>query len=286
MNWILNYFRPIRLLIITGLISLFLACSVLKKFSKEHYYEFLYFFERDFRNDSVVFKLKNPVQKPLNIQILQDSLNPDISSLFSRITLQPSGDTIVSILYPEFDTTSRTRYLVRYGDVNKKIVNHPVAYPFPGGKQYKVNQGNNGKYSHSGIYSRYAVDFGLKIGDTVTAVDEGFVVRLIQDYKHHGTGKKWREDDKSNYITIYHPHSGLYSQYVHLHYKGALVALGDFVKKGQPVAISGMTGFTDIPHLHFNMKIPSDNYGLISVPVLFENGVSSEELQKGQWVSY
>ena len=71
----------------------------------------------------------------------------------------------------------------------------------------------------------------------------------------------WTPDEKLAYwinaqnafIAIYHTQSGLYTQYVHLNHKGVLVKLGDYVKKGQPIGISGMTGFTTIEHLHFNV---------------------------------
>lgn len=41
------------------------------------------------------------------------------------------------------------------------------------------------------------------------------------------------------------------AHYVHLDFEGALVEDGEWVEANQPIAISGMTGFTTIPHLHF-----------------------------------
>ena len=149
-----------------------------------------------------------------------------------------------------------------------------------GQKEYKIVQGFNGKFSHSSTYSKYAIDFSLKIGDTITSVDDGYVVGLIEKYKEFGTSKKWKENDRSNYITIYHPHSGLYSQYVHLNYNGGIIELGDYVEKGQPIGISGMTGYTTIEHLHFNVKIPTDKYGLISTEYEFENEIKASELKR------
>ena len=42
-----------------------------------------------------------------------------------------------------------------------------------------------------------------------------------------------------------------------------MVELGDYVEKGQPIGISGMTGYTTIEHLHFNVKIPTNKNGLM-----------------------
>lgn len=141
-------------------------------------------------------------------------------------------------------------------------------------------QGYNGKFSHNTISSSYAIDFDLQVGDTITSADKGYVVGVIADYKEYGTSKAWRDNDKSNYITLYHPHSGLFTQYVHLNYKGALVKIGDFVEMGQPIGISGMTGFTTKPHLHFNVKYATAEQGLISTEITFENDVSGSDLKK------
>jgi murein DD-endopeptidase MepM/ murein hydrolase activator NlpD len=211
--------------------------------------------------------------------LIKDSLNPNIEENFGLITLRELQDTIISFKYKNFNPTNETKYIVKYGDLNKKILKNKVAYPFPKGKKYKIIQGYNGKFSHNDIYSQYAIDFELKIGDSIASVDSGYIVGIIEDYKDYGTSKKWLENDKSNYITIYHPHSGIYSQYVHLDHKGSLVKLGDFVEKGQIIGISGMTGFTTTPHLHFNTKIPTKENGLISTEIEFENGVKGKDLK-------
>lgn len=145
-------------------------------------------------------------------------------------------------------------------------------------------QGYNGKFSHNTISSSYVIDFDLQVGDTITSADKGYVVGVIEDYKEYGTSKAWRDNDKSNYITLYHPHSGLFTQYVHLNYKGALVKIGDFVEMGQPIGISKMTGFTTKPHLHFNVKYATTEQGLISTEITFENDVSGSDLKKGNLV--
>ncbi len=212
--------------------------------------------------------------------MVKDTLNPDIEHLFGLITLTELQDTIISVKYPNFNQTNRTKYIVRYGDLNRKVEKNKIAYPFPKGKEYKVIQGYKGNFTHNTLFSQYAIDFNLKIGDTISSVDDGYIVGLIEDYKEYGTSKKWLNNDKSNYITIYHPHSGIYTQYVHLNHKGSLVRLGEFVKKGEPIGISGMTGFTTTPHLHFNVKTPTEEHGLISTEIEFESGVKGKDLKK------
>lgn len=71
---------------------------------------------------------------------------------------------------------------------------------------------------------------------------------------------------------------------MHFKHQGALVKVGDKVKKGQPIALSGMTGFTTDEHLHFDVLVPDSSGSLISTPVEFEGGIQGESLKKGDTV--
>ena len=58
----------------------------------------------------------------------------------------------------------------------------------------------------------------------------------------------------ANFITIMHS-NGEYSRYDHLEYGSAKVRVGQQVRAGQVIARVGMTGFTHIPHLHFQVFV-------------------------------
>jgi len=203
------------------------------------------------------------------------------------VLLKELQDTTLKIHYPDFFKmgNSSIHFINSYGNLEKPIVKNALSLPFPIGRQYKIIQGYNGRFTHNTIFNKFAIDFNLNIGDTIYSADDGYVVGVIEDYKSYGTSKKWRENDKSNFITVYHPHSGLFTQYVHLDHKGALMKMGDFVKRGQPIGISGMTGFTTTPHLHFNVKIPSETNGLVSTDFEFENDIKVIDLKKKDKVS-
>ena len=267
-------------IVILFLGAIIISCAPLRQLPKEKYYAFLYYFERTFQDDSVSFRVQNPLKCPIRVELIENSSHPGLDSLFGNLLLKESEDTILNIFYPNLDDTQRTKYSVWYGDLGKTIEKKPIGLPFPINKEYQVIQGYNGKFSHNALTSKYAIDFNLKIGDTIVSVDHGYVVGVIEDYKKYGTSKKWLKSDKSNFITIYHPHTGLFTQYVHLEYQGSMVELGDYVEKGQPIGICGMTGFTTTPHLHFNVKIPTKEYGLISTPIEFENGLKGEDLTR------
>jgi murein DD-endopeptidase MepM/ murein hydrolase activator NlpD len=58
----------------------------------------------------------------------------------------------------------------------------------------------------------------------------------------------------ANFITIIHS-NGEYSRYDHLEYGSAKVRVDQQVRAGQEIARVGMTGFTYIPHLHFQVFV-------------------------------
>lgn len=119
------------------------------------------------------------------------------------------------------------------------------ALPFPAGKKYKVIQGYFSRFTHK---ERAALDFNTRRGDTICAVREGVVVRVKEDGKRGGLKKKYRRD--GNNIVIQHA-DGTRAGYWHLQYNGAIVQTGDTVRQGQPIGLSGKTGYALVPHLHF-----------------------------------
>ena len=102
---------------------------------------------------------------------------------------------------------------------------------------------------HKGPFT-YAIDFILPEGSIVTAAKGGIVVDLMQDSHEGGNNKSFF--NKANYITIQHRNNE-YSQYVHLKHKSITVKKGERVKQGQSIALSGNTGYSTTPHLHFQV---------------------------------
>lgn len=145
------------------------------------------------------------------------------------------------------------------------------ALPYQVGKKYPVSQGANGKFSHSGPISQYAIDFQLEIGEQVHAAREGRVIKVVENFNESG-GREllW----KANRIVVLHS-DGTTASYVHLDYDGSLVEEGDYVERGQHIGYSGNTGFTRGPHLHFVVRKERD----LSIPVYFE-GYEGVELKK------
>jgi murein DD-endopeptidase MepM/ murein hydrolase activator NlpD len=119
------------------------------------------------------------------------------------------------------------------------------ALPYEEGKTFRVIQGYFSRFTHK---ERAALDFNMKRGTRITAAREGVVVRVKEDGTKGGLKKKFRSH--GNNIVIQHA-DGSRAGYWHLQHDGALVNVGDTVKKGQLIALSGKTGFALSPHLHF-----------------------------------
>lgn len=105
-----------------------------------------------------------------------------------------------------------------------------------------------------------ALDFLVPDGTPVLAVADGEIVNFQLQHTDADWGPSREFGDKANYITIEH-HNGEFSQYIHLAHdslpadlKMKLKAHGDLiVKRGQQIAVTGKTGWTDRDHLHFSI---------------------------------
>lgn len=105
--------------------------------------------------------------------------------------------------------------------------------------------------THQG-YLANAIDFFVPEGTEVLAAADGEVVSLRDSSKEGGIDPSFW--DKGNYVDIRHPQFNEYTWYEHLMFNGIMVKVGDHVKEGQVIALSGNTGFTEIPHMHFQVN--------------------------------
>lgn len=267
-----------RILATTLLLLLLAGCNPTRLPDKQ-YYQFSFGANYQVKNDTLTISLKNPLHCPLRVWI-QDA-SKELDTIFQEINpVEVPGTSDTLLVFSGIKGTGENiRFTSRMGSMNKEIKPDKLKLPYPSGKSYRVIQGNNTNYTHNTDWSRYAIDFDLKINDTICAATGGYVVGIVDQYKDGGKGAEWKKF--GNFLTIYDPDSGLFTQYVHLVHKGTLVKMGDSVSIGQPIALSGMTGQTNIEHLHFNCLIPANNEdGMKSVPVEFLEGYIGTELRK------
>jgi murein DD-endopeptidase MepM/ murein hydrolase activator NlpD len=115
--------------------------------------------------------------------------------------------------------------------------------------------GNMWSSTHSGQ------DFAVPSGTAVDAVHSGTVVKA----------GGWGAGDGPAYgnaVVIDHG-DGTYSQYAHL--SSIEVGIGEWVTTGEEIALSGNTGNSTGPHLHFEIRTTPD-YGSAIDPMQFLRG--------------
>ncbi len=260
-------------------ILILLGCSCRNTPGKIYQYELNNNYE--FNGDELKINLSNTLRCPIRIwvQSKDDQIKGHFNE-FNPITLGPLKDTLIRVSIKDVKV-KEVHFASRLGDIHEIVNERKVDLPFQKNKRYSLIQGNNSSPTHNSDWSRYAFDFGLAIGDTICAATPGFVVGVVEDYKFGGRHEKWR--NFANFITIYNPETALFTQYVHLDYKGSLVELGDSVWAGQNIGIVGMTGYTTIEHLHFNCLKPIHSQdGLISFRIDSIGNYKVSELKRNQ----
>ena len=99
---------------------------------------------------------------------------------------------------------------------------------------------------------RNAIDFIADEETPVLAAADGIVTFVKDDSNTGGSNPIYWSH--TNFIVIMHS-NGEYSRYDHLRYNSSRVKAGQHVRAGEEIARVGMTGYTYLPHLHFQVFV-------------------------------
>lgn len=157
---------------------------------------------------------------------------------------------------------------------NIESASEAYTLPYSKGAGYKLLQGYNGPYGHKG-HCEFAYDFQMPISTEVMAARSGEVIKVVEQ-NSDGTRKPGEE----NVIVIKHP-DGTFGRYYHLTKEGALVSVGNRVKQGDKIGLSGNSGASAGPHLHFDVTRECYEWGCQTIKVVFEN-VKENPLRQGE----
>lgn len=141
--------------------------------------------------------------------------------------------------------------------------------PFGGTKHRVVSQGFGGRFSHHGA-GRYSVDFGMPWGTPVLAARGGTVVAVVDGNIASGLRKMYY--DRANKVDVLHV-DGTIATYAHLRH-GAVVEVGQRVATGDLIGLSGDTGYSGGPHLHFMVWKRMPDLSMQTLPVRFFDGTA------------
>lgn len=186
-------------------------------------------------------------------------------------TLEPHQSLSVMTLNRAADDSNASyRHKLRWA-VGRRDVNHDDDYlytlPYAKNRTYRVLQGYGSRFSHTGR-EEFSIDFKMPEGTAVHAARSGVVAR-IEESNSKGC---WKNGcgQYANFIVVLHD-DGSTGEYYHLQKNGALVDAGDKVVVGQKIGLSGNTGHTTMPHLHFGVYRAISRGRTQSISVRFQS---------------
>src|SRR5690606_25524057 len=136
------------------------------------------------------------------------------------------------------------------GDPRARPQDYDYRLPFEYAR-IRVDQAFGGSFSHDDPQNRYAVDFAVPEGTPVLAAREGVVMQVASDFS--GTGldrERYGRGGPGSRGRSRHA-DGPWRRCAQLKPEAVLGRVGQRVRQGQQIALSGNTGFSPAPHLRF-----------------------------------
>jgi murein DD-endopeptidase len=141
-------------------------------------------------------------------------------------------------------------------------------YPFEG--SYRISSSFNPRRKHpvtGRISPHRGTDFAMPIGTPIVAPADGRVEKVAN---HPVAGR---------YVVIRHD-NGYQTRYLHL--SRPLVSRGDRVSMGERIALSGNTGRSTGPHLHYEVLVSNSQVDAMTVELPENTSLSGEKLMAFQ----
>ena len=238
--------------------------------------------------DKIVLEAENKTQSARTFMITYflNNMRTAQNSDKRNTVLKSNERKIIDTLYPlDMNYSYGYNYNYRsYFGVLDAVHDDSYKYdlPFDIGQKYMLTQGVGGSFSHNNERNYYAYDFKMPVGTAVLAAREGVVVKVSDGLNQGGVDPSLK--NKFNIIFIQHS-DGTIGEYAHIKYKGSLVTVGDYVQKGQKIALSGNTGYSSNPHLHFGvLKVIRDGkFKSVPIKVKTKNGVLPKLIVKDSY---
>lgn len=191
---------------------------------------------------------------------------PDTAPPEDEDTEAPTEPEIIGVISVKYMTLDEVASLYHFNDDEREMMfmtlqmatggnyiggsgNGRMINPCPDG----TFNGNDFPYYPSGGYHA-GRDIACPVGTPIYAAADGVVIHINDQAASYG-----------NHIMIAHGND-IYTLYAHN--SQLLVSVGDTVKQGQQIAVSGNTGNTTGPHLHFEVRAGGSKYRVNNVDPL------------------
>jgi murein DD-endopeptidase MepM/ murein hydrolase activator NlpD len=138
--------------------------------------------------------------------------------------------------------------------------------PFANGLSLVIGQAPGGPLvTHNSPDALYAVDIPMPEGTPIVAARSGYVIDNVRPFD---TGKLDPAFlDKANYVCILHD-DGTWADYAHLTHYSANLYVGTRIEAGTVIGLSGSSGYSSGPHLHFVVQKNEAGH-VVSIPFRF-----------------
>lgn len=136
-----------------------------------------------------------------------------------------------------------TRFINRRAEIRD---NSPFAWPIFGGRLTSGYGLRFDPFGKGNIERHTGLDFGAAYGSPIYAPADGKVIRAVWSNGRTGYG---------THLVIRHKY-GFHTLYGHC--SQLLVSMGENVQKGQKIALVGSTGRSTGPHLHYEVRLGSN----------------------------
>lgn len=198
-------------------------------------------------------RLDGPVQVQLRYRRADNVAA--VPALPLRAVLPARGSALLSRLY-----ASDPRYAAPLDLVLEAVPGDPAARPQDAlyrlpfaDVPVRVDQGAGGRFSHHDAQNHDALDFALAEGTPVLAARAGTVMQVEAGFAEAGLDRE-TFGGRANFVRVLHA-DGSMALYAHLAPQGVAVQPGQRVAAGQRLALSGNTGLSTAPHLHFAVQV-------------------------------
>jgi len=194
---------------------------------------------------------KYTIHNPIYAKTLCYILFKDERIKPAKVLMDPMSSKLA---YETTSRNSKAEFIFRYtiGDPDAIPKEQLLLPPFNSFKPMRISQAFHGPFSHHRQPSLYAVDIAMPVSTEITAVKDGIIISTKDDYPIAGVASAFFLD-KANYVDILHE-DGSYSIYAHLLLGSVKVKKGQSVKAGDVIGLSGNTGYSTGPHLHFAIR--------------------------------
>ncbi len=210
---------------------------------------------------------------------IADSRNVSANRPFPVYAVVPAGSGTFELArirpaVPGVGHGFRVRSTWLLGDFNARP-NPDASYrlPYRDGLAFHIGQAPGSRATtHTEPESRYAVDIAMPEGTPVVAARDGVVIYTEARQVYGGQSPDLR--NRANAVRIRHA-DGTMALYAHLAHDGVQVYPGQLVTAGRQIGLSGSTGYSSGPHLHFAVQTVArrgDGLTTVSLPFQFYVG--------------